>query len=348
MIKVSVIVPVYNVEKYLKRCIESVLNQSYDNIELILVDDGSTDTSGAMCDYYRDTDSRVKVIHKENGGVSSARNVALDIAIGDYLMFLDSDDALDLDAIEYCVQSTENAKWDIVLYGFHMYSESAGSVFFQKNTVYQKEEISTKEQLNQHFSEYYRKGYLNFITDKIIRSSIVKNHKIQFNGAFDIGGEDGLFMLDVASYLSCIKVTSRAFYQYYRRANESITQIFRPEKFDRYYDRVKYLYGFMIEQNCFDGSYLVELLGSYFLWAYESTFHPSCDLSLFERLRYIRNTFRKKDVFPEQRRLQKQITDDLSAYVDYSKSSLIALRLFYKRHFLLLSIWNVLTAIKLR
>lgn len=88
----SVIVPVYNVEKYLRQCIESILNQEYRNIEVILVDDGSSDNSGKICDEYLMIDSRVKVIHKENGGQSTARNCGLDRATGDYIVFIDSDD----------------------------------------------------------------------------------------------------------------------------------------------------------------------------------------------------------------------------------------------------------------
>ena len=89
---ISVIIPVYNVEKYLNRCIDSVLEQEYNNLEIILVNDGSNDTSGYICDMYKEIDSRIKVVHKKNGGLSSARNAGLDIAKGDYITFLDSDD----------------------------------------------------------------------------------------------------------------------------------------------------------------------------------------------------------------------------------------------------------------
>ena len=89
---ISIIIPVYNCEKYLGRCIESILNQTYKNIEVILVDDGSPDNCGLMCDEYKKQDHRVKVIHKENGGLSSARNAGLDVASGEYIAFVDSDD----------------------------------------------------------------------------------------------------------------------------------------------------------------------------------------------------------------------------------------------------------------
>lgn len=92
MEKISVIMPVYNVEKYIKKSIESVINQTYENLEIIIIDDGTPDNSGKIADSYAEKDNRIKVIHKENGGISSARNVGLDAATGEYITFIDSDD----------------------------------------------------------------------------------------------------------------------------------------------------------------------------------------------------------------------------------------------------------------
>ena len=92
---ISVIVPIYNVEEYLNECVDSILNQTYKNLEIILVDDGSTDKSGIICDDYAKIDSRIKVIHKKNGGLSDARNVGIDRALGEFIIFIDSDDYID-------------------------------------------------------------------------------------------------------------------------------------------------------------------------------------------------------------------------------------------------------------
>lgn len=102
--KVSVIVPVYNVEKYLDECVNSIINQSYSNLEIILVDDGSSDTSGQKCDTYKAVDNRIKVIHKKNGGLSDARNVGIEIATGEYIALIDSDDYISSIFIESLVK----------------------------------------------------------------------------------------------------------------------------------------------------------------------------------------------------------------------------------------------------
>lgn len=109
---ISVIIPVYNVENYLERCLDSVLNQSYENLEVILVDDGSTDNSGSICDEFATKDTRIKVIHKENGGLSSARNKGLEDMTGSYLTFIDSDDVIHKDMIKnmYSVSLDNNAQ----------------------------------------------------------------------------------------------------------------------------------------------------------------------------------------------------------------------------------------------
>ena len=121
--EISIIVPVYNVEKYLKRCIDSILNQSFTNFELILVDDGSTDNSGKIIDEYAIKDERIKVIHKENGGQGSARNRGLDIAKGNYIGFVDSDDWIHKDMYKCMYKIINEDNTDIVQVGHNMVEE---------------------------------------------------------------------------------------------------------------------------------------------------------------------------------------------------------------------------------
>lgn len=110
---ISIIIPVYNVEQYLDKCLQSVINQTYQDIEIILVDDGSSDNSGILCDKWQEKDSRIKVIHKSNGGVSNARNVAIEQANGEYLMFIDSDDIVSNDLCKVLFEMLKNDNADI-------------------------------------------------------------------------------------------------------------------------------------------------------------------------------------------------------------------------------------------
>lgn len=112
---VSIIIPVYNVEEYLEQCLDSVINQTYNNLEIWLIDDGSKDSSGKICDKYKELDSRIRVIHKENGGLSSARNAALDLMKGEYVYFLDSDDFISLDLIETYINFVRKYNVDVIM-----------------------------------------------------------------------------------------------------------------------------------------------------------------------------------------------------------------------------------------
>ena len=117
---ISIIIPVYNVEQYLKQCLDSVINQTYKNLEIILVDDGSTDNSGKICDEYALKDNRIKVIHKQNGGVSSARNTGLNVATGEYIGFVDGDDYIELDMYEYLYSLNKTNNTSLAICNFYI------------------------------------------------------------------------------------------------------------------------------------------------------------------------------------------------------------------------------------
>lgn len=146
---ISVIVPVYNVEKYLKRCLNSLINQTFSDIEIILIDDGSTDSSGKLCDEIKLTDDRIKVIHKTNGGLSSARNVGIQECSGKYITFIDSDDWIALDTYEYCINLINTYNADCIQYDFIMVSN--------ENPIKQKKEV-LKCFENKEILQYYMKS----------------------------------------------------------------------------------------------------------------------------------------------------------------------------------------------
>ena len=126
---ISVIVPIYDIEKYLNKCIESIVNQSYENLEIILIDDGSTDESGKICDKWKEKDGRIKVIHKENGGLSDARNVGIENSTGEILYFIDGDDYIDFDIIDNLYFSLLENNTDISMGGL------VRELYFEQNIV---------------------------------------------------------------------------------------------------------------------------------------------------------------------------------------------------------------------
>ena len=163
---VSIIVPVYKVEQYLKRCMDSVLNQIYKNIEVILVNDGSPDNCPALCDEYEKIDSRVRVIHKENGGLSSARNVALDIVKGDYVFFVDSDDWLALDTLEVLSEYLEN-DYDMI---------SFQRTYLTEEKVVEKGDKNAKDMdVSQYINASFLGKYDFFVTTKIFKTEVFNN-----------------------------------------------------------------------------------------------------------------------------------------------------------------------------
>ena len=137
MKKVSVIVPVYNAKKYLKDCVESILGQTYKNIQIILIDDGSTDGSSDICDHFAQKDSRVIVVHQKNTGVSCARNIGIEYADGEYITFVDADDQLKVDALEKVICFIQSQNADVVIYGWDIIEKETA----EKNRLVESEII---------------------------------------------------------------------------------------------------------------------------------------------------------------------------------------------------------------
>lgn len=186
--QISVIVPVYNVEKYLPRCIDSILSQTFTDFELLLIDDGSPDNSGKICDEYAIKDSRVKVIHKQNGGVSSARNVGIENATGEWVFFSDADDILVPNAF-YILTSRINSEVAYVMAGYKRCDENHNIEYEVKTR--EEHIISSSDAVTQMFrpTDYVYQGYL---WNKLFKLSVIKENNLKF--AVDIYfNEDRLF-----------------------------------------------------------------------------------------------------------------------------------------------------------
>lgn len=176
--KVSVIIPVYNDEKYLKQCVESVLTQTYTNLEIILVDDGSTDHTPEICEEYREKYDQIRVLHKKNGGVGSSRNAGLALATGEYILFIDNDDWLEKYHIEELYKLAKENNADIAAGNFNIFYEDTSTFSYWLNDdTYFKKVYSIKE----WFSLQYRTDFYNMSVvftvpwDKLYKRSLFKN-----------------------------------------------------------------------------------------------------------------------------------------------------------------------------
>ena len=233
---ISVIVPIYNVEKYLNKCIESIINQSYSNLEIILVDDGSEDSSGIMCDSYILKDKRIKVIHKENGGLSDARNVGLDKAKGEYIVFIDSDDWIDEKMIEILYNIIKKNNSDISICDYFLaYNEEIQT---------QKEDIEIINLSNiEALKTIYDKdlGVCMIVAwNKLYKRNLFKDDIRYPYGKIH---EDEFTTYKLLYKAEKISYTNQKMY-YYRQRENSITSSFNKKRLDcleAFDERVKYM-----------------------------------------------------------------------------------------------------------
>ena len=174
---VSIIVPVYNAEKTIGRCIDSILGQQYTDFELLLVDDGSKDGSGAICDSYALADSRVQVIHKENTGVSDTRNIGISRAAGVYLQFLDSDDWITPDATKLLVETARDHDCDLVISDFY---RVLGERVSRKGDI-DEDRVLTREEYAAHMMEQPADFYYGVLWNKLYRRDIVESHRLRMD-----------------------------------------------------------------------------------------------------------------------------------------------------------------------
>ena len=174
---ISIIVPVYKVEKYLEKCLNSIINQTYKNIEIILIDDGSPDNCGKICDEYAKKDNRIIVIHKKNGGLSDARNKGLKKATGDYIMYVDSDDYIKKDSCEELIKVVKKTSADIICYNFNTIDEEGNkltkNISFSTGNTKKVTELSYSESL---IDNIYRKNIRYEAGSKLYKKSIIEKH----------------------------------------------------------------------------------------------------------------------------------------------------------------------------
>ena len=253
---ISVIVPVYNVEKYLDRCVISIVNQSYKNLEIILVDDGSTDKSGYICDLWANKDNRIHVIHKSNGGLSDARNKGLDIARGYYISFVDSDDWIDIDMLESLFNSLVANKASVSATGVKRVYEnnrSRVSILCASKVLYGDSIIKAYLEQNQ---------FSTAVWDKLFKKELFNNRRFYVGRLY----EDAPVLYDILKNINVMSVVGKAQYNYFQRSDSICGGLFTLKKMDHYYfskeifeDVTKSYPSFHSEAKLFFGCKLLEI-----------------------------------------------------------------------------------------
>lgn len=230
-LKVSIIVTVYNTEQYLDKCISSIIDQSYTNIEIVLVDDGSTDNSYIACKKYVANDSRIILVHQENMGAVSARNVGIKHASGEYITFVDSDDYIDIDAIETVVRKIDDSLPDIVAYGLKEEYENHTVI---KDNKYSKK-LYNREEIEMFifptmisYGEFFDFGVLPNLVCKMIKKSFLMTAVLEVSEMVTVGDDaDVVFQLMLQA--DSVQIIESNYYHYYKRMNSLMTQTVNDE-----------------------------------------------------------------------------------------------------------------------
>ena len=217
--KISIIIPIYNAEKYLVECISSIIYQKYQNIELLLINDGSSDNSEIICQNYVNKDKRVKLINKKNGGVSSARNVGISNSTGTIILFVDSDDQLKNGALQTIADSIDNN--DILCYGYkEIYKKNSNNILLKENNLNNKD-LFLK-------SVYLDKAVGGYLWNKCFRADIIKKNKILFDTNLHFC-EDLVFVVEYLKYCKKVHYLNKLLYMY-RMRKSSVTYNFFNKK----------------------------------------------------------------------------------------------------------------------
>lgn len=222
---ISIIVPVYKVEKYLKRCVDSILTQTYQNMEIILVDDGSPDNCGAICDRYKETDNRVVVIHKRNGGLSDARNVAIPLAKGEYISFIDSDDWISSYYVEHLYEAVAKCDADIGISWFENVFEGKALQSKPEELLSNYECLTAEECLKKLL---YQNGVEVCAWGKLYKTPLIKNLRYPVGKLY----EDIPVTYEAVKQSKKIAVIGNVDYYYFQRTDSIQNIAFNVRKMD--------------------------------------------------------------------------------------------------------------------
>jgi len=249
MVKVSVIIPVYNQEKYLRQCMDSVVAQTLRDIEIICVDDGSTDASLAILKEYEKSDSRVSVITQQNSGAGAARNRGLDVARGSYLSFLDSDDYFEPDMLETAYAAAEMEKADMTVFGSNQYREDLRQYFSVDWTI-KRDELPPYRPMNYRtFTDNVFKVFVGWAWDKLFRADFVREQGLRFQ---ELRTSNDMYFVFMATVLAGRIETVDRVLAHQRRSNPESLSNTRERSWDCFYRALMHLRDGLIEHGLYD------------------------------------------------------------------------------------------------
>lgn len=298
MVKVSIIMPVYNSEKYLSHAVESVLTQDFDDFELILVDDGSPDNSGQICDDFAKKDKRVKVIHKQNGGICSARNAGLDLAQGEYIGFCDNDDEYLPHLIKDNYLLAKEFNVDLMRYSKTKRLIKEDGTFWDVY-VPVKDMFIERKDFAKNYQNIRREGT---VWTGLYRKEIIDKFHIKFDETFRYGFEDGLFNLEFLNHCNKLGFNSHSYYLWSQRLIHSTSMTFHVESMNDSYKCLNYEYELMnrtcngevenVTKNIF-------LINMYVFSCVEYLQLPTCTLTMKEKEDILEQYRRNHPIFDE-------------------------------------------------
>lgn len=252
---ISVIVPIYNIERYLGICIESILKQKYKNLEIILVDDGSKDRCSEICDLYASKDNRIKVIHKKNGGLVSARKAGIQIATGDYATYIDGDDWVEPNYYDWLVKESANA--DVVAAGFSrtLFSKTVHLTNNIKSGIYEGDELTNLYQSMISCGDFYKPGISTYVWNKLFKRELLVKYQMMVDDNISIG-EDAAVVYPLLIECKKIVITDNSDYHYRQREDSMLK---KNKLFSEEIKGLKILHSYLMDfANKQDSAYLFD------------------------------------------------------------------------------------------
>lgn len=328
---VSILMPVYNGENYIEDTVEQIINQTYDNWELIIVNDGSTDKTKSICEKLKQRDSRIKVINKENTGVSHTRNIALTNANEEYIAFVDSDDYIDEKYLEILINTLKENNADISICGFVERKISNSLKDDKLRTYYPKKYLHINE-MKDLIMDFGNSELLNPLWNKLYKKSIIKKHNLKFKDNIKTG-EDLIFNLEYFTHINKLSFTRECLYYYIRRNNNSITYQYVENMYEKGLEIHSSLEEFLKNMNFYTEENKSILYGNHLIGVFSvflNLFHQDCKLTLKDKQKYI-NSIINKDYVKEcadNRKNDKNIIGLVSLLIRL-KSNFLIILVFY-------------------